>query len=119
MPLSPINFCKSRVVLGRIPELSIKFETRPDLRSTGKKVTLQVTGENGIAVRASINRKTLKKQVEKMDSFEQWIGVLSGKMQGIADDGVIELEGAGMNVFERKSKEKSPAAEEGEKVVNK
>ncbi len=92
------------MIEGRIPELSIKFETRPDLRSTGKKVTLQVTGENGIAVRASINRKTLKKQVEKMDSFEQWVGVLSGKMQGIADDGVIELEGAGMNVFERKSK---------------
>ena len=36
----------------------------------------------------------------------------------IADNGVIELEGAGMNVFERKSKEKAPAAE-GEKVVNK
>ncbi len=92
------------MIEGRIPELSIKFETRPDLPETGKKVTLQVTGENRIAVRASINRKTLKKQVEKMDSFEQWVGVLSGKMQSIADDGVIELEGAGMNIFERKNK---------------
>jgi len=105
------------MIEGRIPELSIKFETRPDLPETGKKVTLQVTGENGIAVRASINRKTLKKQVEKMDSFEQWVGVLSGKMQSVADDGVIELEGAGMNVFERKSKEKPPAADNQKETV--
>ena len=98
---------------GRIPELSIKFNTRPDLPETGKKVTLQITGENGIVVRASLNRKTLKKQVEKMDSFNEWVGVLSGRMSQIGEDGIIELEGAGMNVFEKKSKppaDKKPEA---------
>jgi len=92
---------------GRIPELTVKFDTRPDCPETGKKVTLQISGENGITVRATLNRKTLKKQVEKMDSLEQWVGALSGKMSKIADDGVIELEGVGLTVFEKKTKNKT------------
>jgi hypothetical protein len=40
-----------------------------------------------------------------MDSFEEWVAALSGKMVAIAPDGVIELEGAGINVFEKKGKE--------------
>ncbi len=92
------------MVSGRIPELSIKFTTRLELPEQGKKVTLQVNGENGIAVRATFNRRTLKKQVDKMDRFPEWVGVLSGAMQGIGEDGVIELSTAGITVFEKKSK---------------
>ena len=78
------------MIPGRAPELTVKFNTRPELPETGKKVTLQVNGENGINVRATLNRKTLKKQVDKMDSFDEWVGALSGQMVAIADDGVIE-----------------------------
>lgn len=49
------------MISGRIPELTVKFDTRPDCPETGKKVTLQISGENGITVRATLNRKTLKK----------------------------------------------------------
>jgi len=105
------------MISGRIPELTVKFDTRPDCPETGKKVTIQIVGENGITVRATLNRKTLKKQVEKMDSFEQWVGALSGKMSKIGDDGVIELEGVGLTVFEKKTKNK-PAPEAEEKVAS-
>jgi hypothetical protein len=57
---------------------------------------LEVTGENNITVRADLNRKTLKKQVAKMDAFADWVAALSGKIQRVTDEGVIELEAAGV-----------------------
>ncbi len=63
-------------------------------------------------MRATLNRKTLKKQVEKMDAFADWVAALSGKVARIGSDGVIELEGAGVTVFEKKKQavEESPDA---------
>ena len=81
---------------------------RPSLPEQGKKVTLQVIGENGIVVKAELNRKTLKKQVEKMDSFADWVAALSGKIAKVSPDGVIELDRAGVNVFEKKPKATEP-----------
>jgi hypothetical protein len=92
------------MIQGRQPEITIKFNQRPDLPEQGKKVTVEITGENGIIVKAELNRKTLKKQVEKMDSFADWVGAMSGKIARISPDGVIELENAGVNVFEKKPK---------------
>jgi len=88
---------------GRTPELTIKFNTRLDCPETGKKVNLEILGENGILVRATVNRKILKKQVEKMDSCNELVGALRGKMSAIAADGVIELESASLTVYEQKS----------------
>ena len=90
---------------GKAPELTIKFSQKPEMPSEGKTVTLQIKGENGISVRATLSRKNLSKQIEKMESFEEWVAALSGKMVEIAPDGVVELEGSGINVFEKKGKE--------------
>jgi hypothetical protein len=68
---------------------------------------LEIQGENNITVKAEVNRKTLKKQVEKMDEYEEWVGALSGKIIRVSTDGVIELEGAGCQVFEKKKKEEA------------
>ena len=92
------------MIPGRQPEMTVKFNTRPELPEQGKTVTLEVKGEQGITVRASLNRKTLKKQVEKMDSFADWVAALSGKVARICPDGVIELETAGVTVFEKKER---------------
>ena len=104
------------MISGRQPEMTVKFNERPSLPAQGKKVTLLLTGENGIVVKAELNRKTLKKQVAKMDSFADWVGALSGKIARISPDGVIELESAGVNVFEKKPKatESTTAQVEGE-----
>ena len=96
------------MIQGRIPEITIKFSEKPDLPTEGKKVTLEIQGENNVIVKAEVNRKTLKKQVAKMDQFEDWVGALSGKIAQITDEGVIEIEGAGVQVFEKKKKEPKP-----------
>ncbi len=95
------------MIKGRIPEITIKFSDKPELPTEGKKVTVEITAENNITVKAEVNRKTLKKQVAKMDEYEDWVGSLSGKIQSISTDGVIELEGAGLQVFEKKKKEEA------------
>ena len=92
------------MIEGRIPELTIKFSQKPNLPTEGKKVLVEIQGERNVTVKAEVNRKTLKKQVAKMDEYEDWIGALSGKILSI-NDGVIELEGAGLQVFEKKKKE--------------
>ncbi len=89
---------------GRAPEVVIKFNEKPELPAAGKKVPLTVEGENGIKVLANLNRKTLKKQVEKMDSFADWIAALSGKTLSLSSEGLIELDAAGLQVFEKKTK---------------
>ena len=99
------------MIQGRIPELTIKFSDKPDLPTEGKKVTLEIQGENNVTIKAEVNRKTLKKQVAKMDEFEEWVGALSGKIAQITTDGVVELEGAGLQVFEKKKKEPKPDSE--------
>ncbi len=99
------------MINGRQPEMTVKFNERPDVPTQGKKVTLQVTGENGIVVQAELNRKTLAKQSEKMDSFDDWVGALSGKVSQISPDGVVLLEAAGVQVFEKKQKAFTPESE--------
>jgi hypothetical protein len=92
------------VIEGKQPEMTVKFSERPMLPEQGKKVTLEVRGEGGIVVRAELNRKTLAKHVEKMDSYADWVGALSGKVAKISAEGIVELETAGVQVFEKKAK---------------
>jgi hypothetical protein len=100
------------MITGRIPEITIKFSSKPKFPAEGKKVTLEIQTENNIKIIAELNRKTLKKQVAKMDEYEEWVGALSGKIAQISADGVIQLEGAGLQVFEKKKKEPSPDNDE-------
>ncbi len=39
-----------------------------------------------------------------MDEYDDWVGPLSGKIKSVSADGVIELEAAVLNVFEKKKK---------------
>ena len=95
------------MIPGRVPEITIKFSEKPELPTEGKKVTVAIQGENKIVVKAEMNRKTLKKQVAKMDEYENWVGAMSGKLKGIDPEGIVELESVGLQVFEVKAKETS------------
>ena len=53
------------MIQGRTPEITIKFSEKPSLPTEGKKVTLEIQGENNVIVKAEVNRKTLKKQVAR------------------------------------------------------
>ncbi len=92
------------MITSRKPEITVKFTERPDIPALGKKVVWQLTEEGGVVVKAPLNRKTLKKQVEKMDRFADWVAALSGKIASVSPEGVIELEAASVNVFEKKQK---------------
>ena len=62
------------MINGRIPELTIKFTERlQNIPTEGKKVTIEVKGENDIAIKAQVNRKSLKKVVTKIDTWENWV----------------------------------------------
>ena len=93
------------MIQGRTPEITIKFNSLPDLPTEGKKVTLEILSENNLKIKAELNRKTLKKQVSKMEEYENWIGAMSGKIKSIAPGGIVELESTGIQVFEVKAKE--------------
>ena len=43
-----------------------------------------------------------------MDDYFDWVGALWGKIAQITTDGVIEIEGAGLQVFEKKKKAPLP-----------
>lgn len=92
-------------IKGKIPEITIKFSEKPIIPEQGKKVTLEVTGENNVVVKAEINRKTLAKQIQKIDSLESGVASLSGKLSAISTDGTLILEAATVQIFESKKKE--------------
>ena len=93
------------MIQGKTPEITIKFNSLPDLPTEGKKVTLEILSENNLKIKAELNRKTLKKQIAKMEEYENWVGAMSGKIKSIAPGGIVELESAGIQVFEVKAKE--------------
>ena len=83
------------MIQGKTPEITIKFNSLPDLLTEGKKavrpcggfrpygtrtktVTLEILSENNLKIKAELNRKTLKKQVSKMEEYSNWIGAMSG-----------------------------------------
>lgn len=114
------------MIQGRIPELTIKFTERPQqIPEEGKKVTIEVKSENDYTVRAEVNRKSLRKIVNKMDTWEQWVASLSGKMKSMSPEGIIELDEAGINIFEivprgnktETNSEKSPAKNQAKQQV--
>ncbi len=55
------------MIQGRIPEVTIKFNSKPELPTEGKKVTLVLQGENNVTVKAEVNRKTLKKRTARAE----------------------------------------------------
>ena len=87
---------EATMINGRIPELTIKFTERPQtLPEEGKKVMIEVKSENGFTVRAEVNRKSLKKIVNKMDMWNEWVASLSGKMKSMsADLPIVHTSGA-------------------------
>ncbi len=94
------------MINGKQPEITVKFTERPEVPEQGKKVELQITGENGIVIKGELNRKTLAKQVQKIDNFEDWIGAFSGIISEITSEGVVILERGSVQIFERKKKVK-------------
>lgn len=102
----------------RTPEITIKFEELPELPTEGKRAVLRIQSECGIKLAADLNRKNAAKQIKKTGEFEAWIGIISGKVSGFEADGTILIEGAGLQIMEKKMKKEVPGVEPQKVAAN-
>ena len=89
-------------VSGRM-EVSVKFSEKP--RSTlaeDGKVQIEIEC-NGKTIRVGLKPKSWRKAAALMDQYPLWVACVSGKM-GAMDAAGMELEGAGIQVFEKQAK---------------
>lgn len=91
------------LIQGKIPEITIKFSQKPICSTEGKKVTLKICAENNIIIKATLNGKSLRKAVAKMDEYEEWVASISGQIAHLSGN-ILTLESAGIQVFEKKKK---------------
>lgn len=92
-------------------EIILKFsgempEAKP---APNKKVEIQLTDQNGLVFTALVNAKSWRKAEASASEFESWAGMVSGKL-GKTDNG-FEVLDAGVQIFEKKSKQQSSDAE--------
>ena len=90
-------------VSGRV-EVSIKFNEKPGstLAEDGK-VYIEIEC-NGKTIRAGLKPKSWRKAAALMDQYPLWVACVSGKMAAMDASG-MELEGAGIQVFEKQAKQ--------------
>ncbi|MEM7592367.1 MAG: hypothetical protein AAF383_12735 [Cyanobacteria bacterium P01_A01_bin.83] len=86
-------------------EITIKFtgglpEAKP---APNKKVEVNITDQNGVNFSVLLNAKSWRKAESNSQAFTDWVGAISGKL-GQADDGGFTIEGAGIQIFEKKPK---------------
>ena len=69
-----------------------------------KKVEVNITDQNGVNFSVLLNAKSWRKAESNAQAFAEWVGAISGKL-GQASDGGFTIEGAGIQLFEKKPKE--------------
>ena len=85
-------------------EIALKFSTIPQVRDIPNgRVEFDLTAPNGVVFTANIKRKTWKKSEASMRELEHWVASVGGKLGNPTSSG-FELEGAGLQVYEKKPK---------------
>ena len=69
-----------------------------------KKVEVNIIDQNGVNFSVLLNAKSWRKAESNAQAFADWVGAISGKL-GQASDGGFTIEGAGIQLFEKKPKE--------------
>jgi hypothetical protein len=89
-------------------EITLKFNELPEAKpAANKKVEISLTDQNGVTFTARINAKSWRKAEANTAEFASWAGAISGKLGQPAANG-FEVVDAGIQIFERKSKESKP-----------
>ncbi|WP_375514564.1 hypothetical protein [uncultured Nostoc sp.] len=88
-------------------EITIKFSgSLPTAKpAPNKKVEIELTDQNGIVFTCVINAKSWRKAETNTSEFADWAGAVSGKLGQRTSNG-FEVIDAGIQVFEKKPKEK-------------
>ncbi len=87
-------------------EIPLKFSgTLPTATPIeGKKVSVEVTDQNGLTFTAQINAKSLRKAQSSVADFSDWAGMISGKLGGSTSSGLTVID-PGIQIFDKKPKE--------------
>ena len=89
-------------------EVALKFNAIPQVQEIDKgRVELKLTTPNGTVFTIDLKAKTWRKAEKSMQEYAEWVGSVSGKLGAKTDDG-FALDGAGIQVFEKKPKEPKP-----------
>lgn len=91
-------------------EVTIKFtgglpEAKP---APSKKVEVNIADQNGVIFSVLLNAKSWRKAESNTQAFADWVGAISGKLGQPTNNG-FTVEGAGIQIFEKKSKEPKEA----------
>ncbi|MEO0843847.1 MAG: hypothetical protein AAFX46_19740 [Cyanobacteria bacterium J06636_27] len=86
-------------------EITIKFSGgMPEAKPVpNKKMEVSITDQNGVNFSVLLNAKSWRKAESNSQAFADWVGAISGKL-GQSEDG-FTIEGAGIQLFEKKPKE--------------
>ena len=93
-------------------EVTIKFtgglpQANP---APNKKVEVNIADQNGVNFSVLLNAKSWRKAESNAQAFTDWVGAISGKLGQPTSNG-FTVEGAGIQIFQKKPKEqKEPEA---------
>lgn len=93
-------------------EVTLKFSgSLPEAKpAENKKVEVSLTDQNGVVFTALINAKSWRKAETNTTEFADWAGAISGKLGQRTENG-FEVVDAGLQIFEKKTKEPKPDVE--------
>ncbi len=105
-------------------EITLKFNTIPEVRELPKgRVEFYLKATNGVVFTVNIKGKSWRKAEASMKEFPSFVAMVGGKLGAPTSNG-FELEGAGLQVFEKKPSEpkepkelKSPKSEKAEAIA--
>lgn len=85
-------------------EVTLKFSELPQVAVSrdNKKVKAVIRDQNGNTFTILLNIKSWRKAEANAESFNEWAGVISGKMGQRMADGSFEVLDAGVQLFEKK-----------------
>ncbi len=102
-------------------EITLKFNTIPEVRELPKsRVEFYLKAPNGVVFTVNIKGKAWRKAEASMKEFPSFVAMVGGKLGAPTSSG-FEVEGGGLQVFEKKPKEpkepKEPKSEKAEAIA--
>ncbi|MGK7872373.1 MAG: hypothetical protein AB4426_03375 [Xenococcaceae cyanobacterium] len=99
-------------------EITLKFNTIPEVRTLPKsRVEFYLLAPNGVVFTVNIKGKAWRKAEASMKEFPEWVAMVGGKLGNPTSNG-FEIEGAGLQVFEKKPKEPKQTEENSEAIAS-
>ncbi len=99
-------------------EITLKFNTIPEVRTLPKsRVKFYLKATNGVVFTVNIKGKSWRKAEASMKEFPEWVAMVGGKLGAPTSNG-FEVEGAGLQVFEKKPKEPKQTEEKEEAITS-